>query len=166
MEPNRQSIFRPTVGSGKRRRAFALGETVVLLFVVMITFGGIFSSMGASMRMRSNAQVDLNSYLVAQSLFEALGSTNPNDITDQASLVTAVESAAQKLGGKKVGGRIMIRSYQMEPVYEGETDGCKLVTIKVHTPKDLGNERILTFSRGLNSFRSDPVPDRAYRRQL
>lgn len=148
----------------KRRRAFALGEALILIIVVMIAFGGIFSSMAMGIHMRERSQVDLDSYLVAQAWFDALESyKTPELIKDQSTLQTAALEASGHLGGSALGGYFRVRVFDLIPQYKGTQNGAHLVelTVRRYTDKD----HPLVFLKSLNSSSSNTVQDNAYKRR-
>lgn len=147
-----------------RRRGASMIEALILIVVVMVVIGGLFNSIGISMRLRSHSQMDLDSYMTAQSLFEALGSTNPSTITSQSRLVAAVQTAAKQLGGTMKGGKLYIRTFQLTPTYV-EEDGSRVIRLRLEMDGAAGR-KAQTFTSGMNAYAQDGVPDRPYRRQL
>lgn len=148
---------------GKRRGA-SMVEALILIVVVMVVIGGLFNSIGVSMRLRSHSQMDLDGYMTAQSLFEALASTDPRTITNQSSLTSAVQAAAKQLGGTTSGGKLHIRAFQLTPTYI-EEDGSRVIRLSLAMDGAAGR-KALTFTSGMNAYAQDGVPDRPYRRQL
>ena len=148
-----------------RRRGVSIVEAVILIVVGMVVIGGLFNSIGLSMRLRSHSQLDLDSYMTAHSLFEVLASLDPRTITNQSSLRTAVQTAISHLGGKVKGGKLYVRALQLTPTYVKEENGAKIIRLDV-TMDGAGGSRTVAFTRGLSIYGRAGVPDRPYRRQL
>lgn len=150
---------------GKRRKAFVLGEALILIIVVLIAFGGIFSSMAFAMRMRERSRVDLDSYLVAQAWFDALESyKNPELIQDQATLRTAALEASEHLGGYAHGSYFRVHIFDLAPEYKGTQQGTHRIELSVKR-YGLAMETPLIFSRAINSSSSNTVQDNVYKRR-
>lgn len=150
----------------KKRKAFALGEALILIVVVLITFGGIFSSINYAMNFRERAQADLDGYMTAQAWFEALEAEEPEKIEDQATLNAAALKATERLGGEALGsGRFRVRNLVLLPVFGGTENGARLIDMTVRKPTQIGTESLLHFSRSFNIHGSNTVQDNAYKRQ-
>ena len=92
----RRKVLSISAGGLRRRGAFALGEALILIIVVLIVFGGIFGSMAMAMRMRAFTQADLDARLVAQSWFEAMGTTDKSMLKSSSTMF--FDAVADRLG--------------------------------------------------------------------
>lgn len=150
---------------GKRRRAFALGEALILIVVVLITFGGIFSSIDYAMRLREQAQADLDGYMTAQAWFEALESEEPEKIDGEKMLDSAAGRVINRLGGETLGfGRYRVRNLLLFPRFGGAVDGALRIDLVVRKPARGKEGAPLNFSRSYNVHDSNTVEDNAYKR--
>lgn len=153
------------VACERKRRAFALGEALILIIVVLLAFGGIFSSMAYAMRLRSSSQVDLDSYTTAQAWFDALEATPAHEKMNQKVLNQSGLKVTESLGGSKISeGRFRLRSLELEAFFKEARDGAYLVELLVRKPHgDGGGE--LRFLRSFNSYNSNTVRDSPYKRR-
>ena len=154
----------PVFALGKRRRAFALGEALILIIVVLVTLGGIFSSIDYAVLLRERAQADLDGYMIAQAWFEALESEKPENIENQSMLNVKALEAAKRLGGRALGkDRFAVRAVVLIPEFGGTLNGARRVDLTVSKPQDKGT--FLRFSRSFNTHSSNTVQDNASKRQ-
>ena len=149
----------------RRRRAFALGEALILMIVVLITLGGIFSSIGYSMRLRGAAQTDLDSFLTAEAWFDALEAESSEKIGSQSALIAAAREVIEHLGGGTVGkDRFSVGGTILTPVFRGTRDGVHQIELKVDRP-EMRNCGTVAFLRSFNSKSSNTVQDNVYKRR-
>lgn len=157
-----------TLEKGRRRRAFVLGEALILMIVVLVTLGGLFSSIGYAMRLRSHAQEDLDGHMVAQAWLDALESEQPETIDSQSSLIVKAGLATKRLGGESLSsGRFAVRSVVLTPVFTGTESGARRIGLKVEEFNESGKPCAtpLNFSRSFNIHNSGTVQDNASKRQ-
>ena len=154
-------------GSG-RRRAFALTEALLLIIVVMITIGGVFSSIAYGVRLRRHSQADLDSYLAAQSFFEALEAEDPSQLENQNDMDAAALNAVQSMGGGEIeAGRYHVRIFELSPRLDITEGGERFVRVVLDVRKpeaDGGAAR--RFFRDFSARSTTPVRDSAYKRRV
>lgn len=156
------SVF--DLGKGRRRRAFVLGEALILIIVVLISLGGIFSSIDYAVLLRERAEADLDGYMIAQAWFEALESQEPEKIENQAILSAKALEVTKCLGGRALGsGRFLFGSLVLLPEFGGTLNGVRRVDLTVSKPQEEWGS--LRFSRSFNMHSSNTVQDNAYKRQ-
>ena len=142
----RRKVLSISAGGLRRRSAFALGEALILIIVVLIVFGGIFGSMAMTMRMRAFTQVDLDARLVAQSWFEAMGTTDKSIL--KSSPVTFFNAVADRLGWVREGAAYRWGGMIVRPSMTAAVNGSYPVKLDVARPK--GGK--LTFSGGVSAY--------------
>ena len=153
------------VACERKRRAFALGEALILIVVVLLAFGGIFSSMAHAMRLRSFSQVDLDSYTTAQAWLDALEATPAHEKMSQKSLEQAGLKVTRSLGGAGIAeGRFRLRSLELEAFFVEAKDGAYLVELLVRKSNEYRDGE-LRFLRSFNSYNSNTVRDSPYKRR-
>lgn len=137
----------PVLPGGLRRRgAFALGEALILIIVVIIVFGGIFGSMMMAMKVRTFTQADLDARLVAQSWFEAMGTTDKSIL--KSSPVTFFNAVADRLGWVREGAAYRWGGMIVRPSMTAAVDGSYPVKLDVARPE--GGK--LTFSGVVSAY--------------
>ena len=137
----------PVLPGGLRRRgAFALGEALILIIVVIIVFGGIFGSMMMAMKVRTFTQADLDARLVAQSWFEAMGTTDKSIL--KSSPVTFFNAVADRLGWVREGAAYRWGGMIVRPSMTAAVNGSYPVKLDVARPE--GGK--LTFSGVVSAY--------------
>ncbi len=142
----RRKVLSISAGGLRRRGAFALGEALILIIVVLIVFGGIFGSMAMAMRMRAFTQADMDARLVAQSWFEAMGTTDKSML--KLSSVTFFNAVADRLGWVHEGSAYRWGGMIVTPSMTAAVGGSYPVTLDVTRPK--GGK--LTFSGLVSAY--------------
>lgn len=157
------------VACERKRRAFALGEALILIIVVLLAFGGIFSSMAYAMRLRSSSQVDLDSYMAAQAVFEAMEENITKKVRDQSSLeAVASDVIVNSLKGENLaGGNFLLRSVRLGLRFISLTpDGSRVIEMTMKRPLlKPGEYAVSKFSRNFNAISAETVRDNAVKRR-
>lgn len=142
----RRKVFSISGGGLRRRGAFALGEALILIIVVVIVFGGIFGSMMMAMRVRTFTQADLDARLVAQSWFEAMGTTDKSIL--ESSAAAFFNAVADRLGWVREGSAYCWGGMVVRPSMAAAVDGSYPVQLDVARPE--GGK--LTFSGFVSAY--------------
>lgn len=155
-------------GSFNKRRGFALMECIFLILVVSVVLMALLSTVAYSMRLREHGQTDIDTYLLAQSWFDALEVASPDLIISN--FDGEAKKASVNLGGKVVGGHMVIRGMELSPLLDVNLQNIGVLRVnlrilKPDPPDPSGRRTELTFTRNLNLFSSETVPDNLIRRR-
>ena len=142
----RRKVLSNSAGGLRRRGAFALGEALILIVVVLVVFGGIFGSMAMAMRLRTSTQADLDARLVAQSWFEAMGTTDKSLL--KSSAVAFFNAVADRLGWVREGSAYRCGGMAVRPLMGAAVDGS--YPVKLDVARHEGGK--LTFSGVVSAY--------------
>lgn len=142
----RRKVLSNSAGGLRRRGAFALGEALILIVVVLVVFGGVFGSMTMAMRLRTSTQADLDARLVAQSWFEAMGATDKSLL--KSSAAAFFNAAADRLGWVPEGSAYRWGGLIVRPSMGAAVDGS--YPVKLDVARHEGGK--LTFSGFVSAY--------------
>ena len=142
----RRKVLSISAGGLRRRGAFALGEALILIVVVLVVFGGVFGSMAMAMRLRTSTQADLDARLVAQSWFEAMGATDKSLL--KSSAAAFFNAVADRLGWVREGSAYRWGGMVVRPSMGAAVDGS--YPVKLDVARHEGGK--LTFSGFVSAY--------------
>jgi hypothetical protein len=143
----------PTTG---KRKGIGIVECLILMVVVGVTFGAIFSTMAWATRSYAFSRQDKESRELLFSWIQTFESLWPDAFSD---VDDAIEAASNMLGGTWTGGRAQIGGYTLTALDSGLSEGhLELhVTIAVNDTR----KTLVDLRRRYNAFSNETVSDDA-----
>jgi hypothetical protein len=131
-------------------------ECLILMIVVGVTFGAIFSTMGWATKSYAFGKQDKESRELLFSWVQTFESLWPNAYSDEN---YAIEAVSKMLGGTWTGSEARIGGFILTVVNRGFVDGRLELDIAIRTGDSKKN--LVNVRRNYNSFSNETVSDDA-----
>ncbi|MDR2179575.1 MAG: hypothetical protein LBP21_04660 [Synergistaceae bacterium] len=139
-----------------KRKGMGIAECLILMVVVVVTFGAIFSVMAAATKSHGFSKQDKNSRELFFSWIQTFESLYPNVHSDPDD---ATEAAAKMLGGTWTGSDARIGGFILTAVNSGVSGG----SLELHVTIRAGDSKkpLVDLKRTYNSYSNETVSDDA-----
>jgi hypothetical protein len=147
--------FRSTTRA-KKHEGMSVVECVILVVVVGLTFGAIFSTMAWAAKSYAFSKQDKDSRELFFSWIQTFESLFPGAYGDADD---AIEAASTMLGGTWSGGKARIGSFVLTAVNSGLSGGRLELLITIQAGES--NKNLVVLKRSYNAFSNETVSDDA-----
>jgi hypothetical protein len=140
----------------RKRKGMSIVEALLLIVVVGITFGAIFSTMAWAAKNYAFSKQDKGSRELLFSWVQTFESLWPGAYADAAD---AAEKASEMLGGTWANGTARIGSFTLTAQDQGVTDGALKLEVAIRLGES--GKEMLKLTRFYNAFSNETVSDDA-----